>query len=132
MLPDWIHKLDAWIDGWCLKRSHNVSDLRKFARLRVPRPMFHYMDGAADDEVTLARNSGDFERWDLLPRYLVDVSSIDTSTTIMGAPVSMPVACAPTGMSRLFHNDGERAVAEGRKKRSSQREIHQRNGMTPR
>lgn len=111
MLPDWIHRLDAWIDEWCLKRSHNISDLRKYARLRVPRPMFHYMDGAADDEVTLARNSGDFERWDLLPRYLVDVSSIDTSTTIMGAPVSMPVACAPTGMSRLFHNDGERAVS---------------------
>ncbi len=111
MVPTVIKQLDDAVNAWCVKRCHNIRDLRKYARLRVPRPMFHYMDGAADDEVTLKRNCSDFDRYELLPRYLVDVSNIDTSTTVMGAAVDFPVVCAPTGMSRLFNNAGELAVS---------------------
>ncbi len=111
MVPDWIKRLDNAVDAWCAGRSYNISDLRRHARLRMPRPMFGYIDGAADDEVTLARNCSDFDRYELLPRYLVDVSHIDPSTTVMGAPIDFPVFCSPTAMSRLFHNDGELAVA---------------------
>jgi L-lactate dehydrogenase (cytochrome) len=74
--------------------------------------MFGYMDGAADSEVTLARNQADFARYDLLPRYLINVQNIDTSTTVMGEKIDFPIVCAPTGMSRLFNNDGELAVCE--------------------
>ncbi|MGR8921658.1 MAG: alpha-hydroxy acid oxidase [Gammaproteobacteria bacterium] len=111
MIPAFLKRLDEAVNGWCVGHSHNVNDLRKFARLRVPRPMFHYMDGAADDEVTLAANCSDFDRYELLPRYLVDVSEIDTRTTVMGADIALPVVGAPTGMSRLFNNDGELAVS---------------------
>jgi len=111
MVPAFVKHFDAAVGGWCLKRSHNIADLRRYARLRVPSPMFNYLDGAADDEVTLAHNCADFDRYELLPRYLVDVSAIDTATTVMGAPIDFPVICAPTGMSRLFNNDGELAVS---------------------
>ncbi|MEQ8663483.1 MAG: alpha-hydroxy-acid oxidizing protein, partial [Gammaproteobacteria bacterium] len=111
MVPSLVTRIDDMVNAWCAKRSHNIRDLRRYARLRVPRPMFHYMDGAADDEVTLARNHGDFDRYELLPRYLVDVSHIDMRTSVMGAPIDFPVVLAPTGMSRLFNNEGELAVA---------------------
>ena len=111
MVHPLLEKVDDAINRWAAKRCHNIQDFRRYARLRVPSPMFHYMDGAADDEVTLARNESDFERYELLPRYLVDVSEIDTTTTVMGAPVSFPVVLAPTGMSRLFNNAGELAVS---------------------
>jgi L-lactate dehydrogenase (cytochrome) len=73
--------------------------------------MFGYMDGAADNEVTLERNQADFGRYDLLPRFLVNVENVDTSTTVMGEEVAFPIVCAPTGMSRLFNNEGELAVS---------------------
>ena len=111
MIPPVLKHVDEMVANWCLKRSHNINDLRKYARLQVPRPMFHYMDGAADDEVTLANNCRDYERYELLPRYLVDVGEIDTRTTVMGQAIDFPVVCAPTGMSRLFNNDGELAVS---------------------
>lgn len=110
MIPQWIKKLDDIISNWCVAHSHNIADLRWYARLRVPKPMFDYMDGAADSEVTLARNQTDFARYDLLPRYLINVQNIDTSTTVMGEKIDFPIVCAPTGMSRLFNNDGELAV----------------------
>lgn len=107
----WLERLDAKVTDWYLQRCHNINDLRRVAKRRVPSPMFNYLDGAADDEVTLARNVGDFAQYELLPRFLVDVSDIDPATTVMGQPVSMPLILAPTGMSRLFHRDGELAVA---------------------
>jgi len=110
MIPQWIKKLDDIISNWCVAHSHNIADLRWYARLRVPKPMFGYMDGAADSEVTLARNQADFARYDLLPRYLINVQNVDTSTTVMGEKIDFPIVCAPTGMSRLFNNDGELAV----------------------
>ena len=73
--------------------------------------MFHYIDGAADDEVTLQRNTEAFDRWALIPRYLVDVEDVDLSTTVLGQRLAWPVALSPTGMSRLFHHTGEQAAA---------------------
>lgn len=106
-----LRTLEAQASAWYLQRCHNIADLRRVARWRVPAPMFHYLDGAADDEVTLDRNSSDFDALELLPRNLVDVSQIDTATTVLGQPVSMPLILAPTGMSRLFHWEGELAVS---------------------
>ena len=77
MIPQWIKKLDEIISNWCVAHSHNIADLRWYARLREPKPMFGYMDGAADSEVTLARNQADFARYDLLPRYLMNVQNMD-------------------------------------------------------
>ncbi len=112
MLRKWLEILDTVFGDWCIDRCHNISDLRWFAKLRVPLPMFHYLDGAADDEVTMDRNQQDFAKYDFLPRYLVDVSKIDTSTTVMGTVIDFPIVCAPTGMSRLFNNEGELAVSK--------------------
>lgn len=111
MVPPFITSVDNAVARWCLNRCHNIRDLRRWAKRRVPRPMFDYMDGAADDEVTLNRNQTDFNRYELLPRYLVNVSDIDPSTEIMGQPIDLPIILAPTGMSRLFNNDGELAVS---------------------
>ena len=94
-----------------LARSHSIADLRRLAKRRLPRAVFDYADGAAEDEVTARRNEAAFEDYDLLPRVLRDVSSVDLSTTVLGTPVSMPVLLAPTGMTRLFHHDGEAAAA---------------------
>jgi len=94
-----------------LDRCKNVADLRVLAKRRLPAPMFHYIDGGADDEITLGWNSSAFERYELLPRYLRDIRSIDTSTTLFGQRVEVPFFLSPTGMSRLFHHEKEIAAA---------------------
>ena len=94
-----------------LKRCHNISDLRRVARGRLPSPIFHYLDGGSDDERSLARNTAAFDDYELMPNYLVDISKIDLSTTVLGRRIEMPFFCSPTGMSRLFHHDAEPAVA---------------------
>ncbi|MEM7432472.1 MAG: alpha-hydroxy acid oxidase [Pseudomonadota bacterium] len=86
-------------------------DFRAIARQRLPEPVFHYLDGGADDEVTLRRNTNAFDEYELLPSQLSDSSVIRTSTTVLGRDVDWPVMIAPTGASRLFHGDGEPAVA---------------------
>ncbi|MGE0385490.1 MAG: alpha-hydroxy acid oxidase [Gammaproteobacteria bacterium] len=94
-----------------LERCFDLDDLARLARRRMPAPMWHYLAGAADDERTLGRNTTAFADFDLVPRYLVDVAAIDTSVTVLGQRLELPIMIAPTGMSRLFHADGERAVA---------------------
>ena len=94
-----------------LSGCHSIADLRRAARRRLPRAVFDYMDGAAEDEVTLYRNQADFGRYELIPRFLVDVENVDLSTRVLGADIDVPFILAPTGMSRLFHHTGERAVA---------------------
>lgn len=106
-----LESLEAWLSQRYLRRCQNIADLRRVAQRRVPAPMFHYMDGAAEDEITYRRNSSDFDHYELLPRNLVDISRIDCATTVLGQPVALPLILAPTGMSRLFHWEGERAVA---------------------
>ena len=88
----------------------NVDDFRELARRRLPFPVFHYIDGAADDELTKARNTEAFEDCDLVPRVLAGVESIDMSVTVMGKKVAMPLFLSPTALQRLFHWRGERAV----------------------
>ncbi len=94
-----------------LNACHNFHDFRTLARKRLPGPIFNYIDGGADDEVTLRRNSESFERCDLVPSVLRGVSSVDTSVTVMGQTLAVPFYCSPTALQRLFHHQGERAVA---------------------
>src|ERR1700719_2466528 len=92
-------------------RCNNIGDFRSMARRRLPGPIFHYIDGAADDEVTYRRNTEAYERCDLVPNVLAGVESIDMSVTVMGQQLAMPLYCSPTALQRLFHHTGERAVA---------------------
>ena len=93
-----------------LKNCHNIADLRARARRRLPPALFDFMDGGADDEVTLRRNTSAFDDYELLPRHLSDVSNISLRTKVLGQTIAAPIILAPTGMSRLFHHDGEMAV----------------------
>lgn len=94
-----------------LDRALNIADLKRLAARRLPPPLFHYIDGGADDEVTRRANLADFDRLRLVPEYLIDMSEVDTSTRLLGQPIEWPVMLSPTGMSRLFHHQGELAVA---------------------
>ena len=94
-----------------LKHCHNFHDYRDLARRRLPGPIFNYIDGAADDETTYRRNSSSFETCDLVPSVLRGVASVDTSVTVMGQKLAVPFYCSPTALQRLFHHEGERAVA---------------------
>jgi L-lactate dehydrogenase (cytochrome) len=93
--------------GECL----NFHDFRELARRRLPGPIFDYIDGAADDEVSHRRNTASFERCDLVPNVLRGVDAIDLSVSVMGRRLALPFYCSPTALQRLFHHDGERAVA---------------------
>lgn len=93
-----------------LEDCHNVDDFRRLARARLPSPIFDYIDGAADDEVTKGRNNAAFSECDLVPNVLAGVSDIDIGTTIMGKRIAMPLMLSPTALQRLFHWQGERAV----------------------
>lgn len=99
-----------------LSNSHNVEELRLLAKQRLPAPIFHYIDGAADDEATYRRNTAAFEHCDLVPKVLVGIKDIDMSTTVMGQQLAMPLFCSPTALQRLFHHEGERAVARAAEK----------------
>ncbi|WP_189526079.1 alpha-hydroxy acid oxidase [Mesorhizobium sp. M7A.F.Ca.ET.027.03.2.1] len=95
-----------------LSDCHNFSDFRLMAQQRLPGPIFNYIDGAADDEVTYRRNAASFETCDLVPNVLRGVSEVDMSVTVMGQKLAMPFYCSPTALQRLFHHQGERAVAK--------------------
>ena len=99
-----------------LKNCHNVDDLRLLAKQRLPGPIFHYIDGAADDEITYRRNTSAFEDCDLVPNVLAGVENIDMSVSVMGQKLDLPIFCSPTALQRLFHHDGERAVAKAAEK----------------
>jgi L-lactate dehydrogenase (cytochrome) len=94
-----------------LANAASIPDLREIARRRTPRPVFDYADGAAEREVGLRRTREAFARVELVPRVLEDVSAVDTSTELLGTRSELPLAFAPTGYTRLFHHEGERAVA---------------------
>ena len=89
----------------------NFHDFRALARRKLPGPIFDYIDGGADDETTLRQNAASFERCDLVPNVLRGVETVDMSVTVMGQKLAMPVYCSPTALQRLFHHEGERAVA---------------------
>jgi L-lactate dehydrogenase (cytochrome) len=97
--------------GQRLERCVSIEDVRRAARRSLPRTLMDHLEGGASDEHTLRRNLRDFSAYGLLPRILTDVSDVDVSTTVLGQPAALPVLCAPTGLSGLFHPDGELAVA---------------------
>ena len=99
-----------------LKNCHNVEDLRLLAKQRLPGPIFHYIDGAADDEITYRRNTSCFDDCDLVPNVLAGVEDVDMSIEVMGQKLAMPIFCSPTALQRLFHRDGERGVARAAEK----------------
>ena len=88
-----------------------IAELRAAARRGVPRVMFDFVDGGAEDEVTLRRNQSDLAELEILPRMLVDVSSVDLATTVLGEPVAVPMLSAPMGLNGLVHHDGELGIA---------------------
>jgi L-lactate dehydrogenase (cytochrome) len=94
-----------------LKHCYNIQQFRRMARKRLPGPIFHYIDGAADDEVTYRRNTEAYDSCDLVPNVLAGVENIDMSTEVMGKKIDLPLFLSPTALQRLFHHDGEFAVA---------------------
>ena len=90
-----------------LKNCHNIADLRRRAKSKLPAPMFHYIDGGADDEWTMRRNTSAFDDWEVLPNYLKNIETIDLKTEILGTTLELPFFLSPTGMSRLFHHHKE-------------------------
>ena len=91
--------------------ARNIADLELRAAKRLPAPIWHYLQGGADDEWTAARNTSAFERYALVPDVLIDVTRIDASVQLLGHRYPLPLVLSPTGMSQLFHADGEMAVA---------------------
>jgi L-lactate dehydrogenase (cytochrome) len=94
-----------------LSRAASVADLRLMARRRLPGGVFDYIDGGAEDELTLRRNVAAFRRAELVPRVLRDVSGIDTATTLLGRPLPMPLVVAPIGFTRIASPGGELDVS---------------------
>ena len=99
-----------------INNCHNFKDFRDLAKSRLPSPIFHYIDGAADDEVTYRRNTEAYDQCDLVPNVLTGVEKVDMSTTVMGQKLDLPIYCAPTALQRLFHPDGEIGVGKAAEK----------------
>ena len=88
-----------------------IADLRRIAKRRTPRSVFDYVDGAAEQEISLRRAREAFLRVEFRPRVLRDVSEVDASRVVVGSRSSLPLVLAPTGFTRMMHYEGERAVA---------------------
>ncbi len=99
-----------------IKSCYNFEDFRKLAKKKLPSPIFHYIDGGADDEITLKRNTDSFEDCDLIPNVLANVGKPDLSTTIFGRKINLPVFLSPTAMQRLYHHEGDKASARAAEK----------------
>jgi L-lactate dehydrogenase (cytochrome) len=94
-----------------LGACYDVADLRLAARRRIPRPVFDYVDGAADEEIAVAANVAAFRSWRFLPRVLAGVASADTAAPVLGATLSAPLLLGPAGYTRMLHPDGEIGAA---------------------
>ena len=95
-----------------LNDCHNFDDFRRLAKKKLPSPIFHYIDGGSDDELTLKRNTEAFNSYDLIPSVLSEVSNVDMSTTVLGEKIDFPLFPAATAMHRLYHHKGEKASAK--------------------
>ena len=95
-----------------LSKCNNINDFRKLAKSKLPFPIFHYIDGGADDETTLLRNTKSFEDCDLVPNVLRGVEDIDLSIKLFGKTIDLPFFLSPTALQRLFHYEGEMAVGQ--------------------
>jgi L-lactate dehydrogenase (cytochrome) len=92
------------------RTCHSVDDARKLAAKRLPRSVFDYIEGGAEDEVSLRRNRSSFDDWFFVPRWGA-IENLDLTSTVLGGPTALPLILSPTGGTRLFHPDGELAVA---------------------
>jgi len=99
-----------------LDKCYNVGDFRRLAKKNLPAPIFHYIDGGSDDEVTLKRNTDSFSKCDLVPNILASVGQPDLSTEVLGQKIDMPLFLAPTAMQRLYHHEGDKASARAAEK----------------
>jgi L-lactate dehydrogenase (cytochrome) len=99
-----------------LKNCHNFEDFRRLAKKKLPSPIFHYIDGGSDDEVTLRRNTDSFNNCDLVPNILNSVGTPDLSTTVFGKKIDMPIFLSPTAMQKLYHHEGDKASARAAEK----------------
>ena len=99
-----------------LKNCYNFEDFRKLAKQNLPAPIFHYIDGAADDEITYRRNTESFEKCYLVPSVLRAVKDVDLGIKILGRKIDLPFFLSPTALQRLFHYKGEYAVAKASEK----------------
>ncbi|MDA7606351.1 alpha-hydroxy-acid oxidizing protein [Pelagibacteraceae bacterium] len=95
---------------------YNIEDFRKLAKKNLPSPIFHYIDGGADDETTLKRNTESFAKCDLIPNILASVGEPDLSVSVFGQTIDMPLFLSPTAMQRLYHHDGDKASARAAEK----------------
>ena len=98
-----------------LANAFNVADVQALARRALPLPVRDYLEGGAEDERSLGRNTGAFGDWVLAQRVLTDVTTVDITADLVGFPSAMPLMLSPTGMSQLFHASGERSVARAAK-----------------
>ncbi len=94
-----------------LSACHNIGDLRTAAGRLMPRPIFDYVDGGADEEVSLAANARAFRRWRFLPRALPEITTVDTTTRVLDRVLPLPLVLAPTGYTRMMHQAGEIGAA---------------------
>lgn len=123
-LRKWLGPLGVFefrLPEWSLRKrrlanSANIEDLRRMARRRLPQGVFDYIDGGAEDELTMAANSAAYRRLAFSPRVLRDVSEVDISSTLLGRTLSYPLVLAPTGFTRIADPEGELAVARAAKR----------------
>jgi L-lactate dehydrogenase (cytochrome) len=94
-----------------LAACYDVADLRRVARRRIPRPVFDYVDGAADEELAVAANASAFRTWRFLPRVLASVEKADLSCSVLGSVLPAPFLLGPAGYTRMLHPDGEIGAA---------------------
>ena len=99
-----------------LENNFNFEDFRRVAKKKLPAPIFHYIDGGSDDEVTLKRNTDSFSKCDLVPNILASVGEPDLSTEVLGSKIDMPLFLSPVAMQRLFHHEGDKASARAAEK----------------
>jgi L-lactate dehydrogenase (cytochrome) len=99
-----------------LNDCYSFNDFRKLAKKNLPAPIFHYIDGGSDDEVTLKRNTESFLKCDFVPNILASVGEPDLSTTVFGQKIDMPLFLSPVAMQRLFHHEGDIASAKAAEK----------------
>ena len=99
-----------------LEDNFNFEDFRRVAKKKLPAPIFHYIDGGSDDEVTLKRNTDSFSKCDLVPNILASVGEPDLSTNVLGSKIDMPLFLSPVAMQRLFHHEGDKASARAAEK----------------
>ena len=99
-----------------IKDCYNIEDFKKLAKKKLPAPIFHYIDGGADDETTLKRNTDSFSKCDLIPNILASVGEPDLSVNVFGHKIDLPLFLSPTAMQRLYHHDGDKASARAAEK----------------